>query len=207
MKKIILPILIVLFVFCGQKPKAPVIDVDKITSKDVVYEPLTEAELVNFIKVFPVYRAEMEKRGVAWQKMSPADDPFNRTRSVIAVSKDLAEVDRSLKAVGMGLAEFYPVLMKTTLVFAAVMFDTAMTQARSEMEKSKGEIAKLEAQLKDPKIPEAQKAMIKAALEATKAITEGAASMGSLYESIPKENKDLVKKYFDQLKSIFDAKD
>lgn len=207
MKKVILPMLIVFFVFCGQKPKAPVIDVDKITSKDVVYESLTEAELVNFIKVFPVFRAEMAKKGVTWQKMSPADDPFTRTRSAIAVSKDLAELDRSLKAMGMGLAEFYPALMKTTLVFAAVMFDTAMTQAKGEMEKSKGEMAKLEAQLKDPKIPEAQKAMIKAALEATRGITEGVASMGSLYESVPRENKDLVKKYFDQLKTLFDAKD
>jgi hypothetical protein len=106
----------------------------------------------------------------------------------------------------MGLNEFYPALMKTTLVFAAVMFDTAMTQAKGEMEKSRGEIAKLEAQLKDPKIPEAQKAMIKAALEATKAITEGVASMNSLYGSVPKENKELAKKYFEELKTLFDAK-
>lgn len=206
MKKVIFPVLILAFVFCGQQPKAPVIDVDKITGKDVVYEPLTEAELVNFIKVFPVYRAELEKKGIAWQSMSPSDDPFTRTRAALGVSKDLAEIDRTLKAAGMGIAEFYPALMKTTLVFAAVMFDTAMTEAKAEIEKSKAEMAKLEAQLNDPKVPAAQKTMIKAALEATKAITEGVAKMGSIYESVPKENKDLVKKYFPQLKEVFDAK-
>jgi hypothetical protein len=205
MKKALLLSNLFIFVFCGQKPAPAKIDIEKITSKDVVYATLTEEELGKFIKVFPVFKAEAEKKGVAWDKMSPADNPFDQTKAVITASKDLSEIDAKMRVVGMGLNEFYPALMKTTLVFAAVMFDTAMTQAKGEMEKSKGEIAKLEAQLKDPKIPAAQKAMIKAALEATKAITEGVASMGSLYESVPKENKDLVKKYFDQLKTLFDA--
>ena len=207
MRKVLLSVLILLFVFCGQKPKAPAVDIEKITGKDVVYEPLTESELVNFIKVFPIYKSELEKKGVAWQQMSPADDPFSRTRAAITASKDLADIDRTLKAAGMGISEFYPALMKTTLVFAAVMFDTAMTEAKGEMEKSKAEMAKLEAQLNDPKVPAAQKTMIKAALEASKAITEGVAKMGSMYESVPKENKDLVKKYFPQLKALFDVKD
>jgi len=206
MKKALLLSILFIFVFCGQKPAPAKIDIEKITNKDVVYEALTEGELAKFIRVFPVFKAEAERKGVAWDKMSPADNPFDQTRALITASKDLSEIDAKMKAAGMGLNEFYPALMKTTLVFAAVMFDTAMTQAKGEMEKSKGEIAKLEAQLKDPKIPEAQKAMIKAALEATKAITEGVASMNSLYGSVPKENKELAKKYFEELKALFDAK-
>jgi hypothetical protein len=205
MKKALLLSILFIFVFCGQKPAPAKIDIEKITNKNVVYEALTEDELAKFIQVFPVFKAEAEKKGVAWDKLSPANNPFDQTRALITASKDLSEIDAKMRAVGMGLNEFYPALMKTTLVFAAVMFDTAMTQAKGEMEKSKGEIAKLEAQLNDPKIPEAQKAMIRTALEAAKSITQGVAAMGSLYESVPKENKELVKKYFDQLKTLFNA--
>jgi hypothetical protein len=205
MKKALLLSMIFVFVFCGQKPSPAKIDIEKITNKDVVYEVLSEDELANFIRVFSVFKAEAEKKGVAWNRMSPADNPFDQTKAMITASKDLSEIDAKMKAAGMGLNEFYPALMKTTLVFAAVMFDTAMTQAKGEMEKSKAEIAKLEAQLADPKIPAAQKEMIKAAVEASKAITEGVAGMGTLYESVPKENKELVKKYFDQLKTLFEA--
>ena len=205
MKKVLLLSILFIFIFCGQKPAPPKIDVEKITSKDVVYEVLTEDELAKFIKVLPVFKAEAEKKGMIWNKMSPAVNPFDQTKNLITASKDLTEIDAKMRAAGMGINEFYPALMKTTLVFAAVMFDTAMTQAKGEMEKSKGEIAKLEAQLKDPKIPAAQNTMIKAALEASKAITEGVAKMGAIYESVPKENKELVKKYFDQLKTLFEV--
>jgi len=205
MKKAFLLSILFIFVFCGQKPAPAKIDIEKITNKNVVYDVLTEEELGKFIRVFPLFKAEAEKKGVTWNRMSPADNPFDQTKAMITASKDLGEIDAKMRAAGMGLSEFYPALMKTTLVFAAVMFDTAMTQAKGEMEKSKGEIAKLEAQLNDPKIPAAQKAMIKAALEATKAITQGVASMGTLYESVPKENKELVKKYFDQLKTLFET--
>jgi hypothetical protein len=205
MKKALLLSIPLIFVFCSQKPAPPKIDVEKITNKDVVYEALTEEELVKFIKAFPVFKALAEQKGVAWNKMSPSANPFDQTKALITASKDLTEIDAKMRATGMALNEFYPALMKTTLVFAAVMFDSAMTQAKGEMEKSKGEIAKLEAQINDPKLSAAQKAMIKAALDATKAITEGVAKMGAVYESVPKENKDLVKKYYDQLKAVFEA--
>jgi len=207
MKKTLLATVLLLFVFCGQKQEATKVEPDKIVTKEVAVQILTEDELSRFLKVFPIFKAEAEKKNIEWTGINPKGDVLSQTSAYMKANKNLADIDARLRAAGMSLNEFWPVLVKTTMVFSAVMWDSAMQEAKKEMEKSKKELAEMEAKLKDPKISEIEKSTIKMALEASKALMEGMGSIATIYDSIPAANKMIVKQHFNELKTIFEVKD
>lgn len=207
MKKLLLLAMVLFLTLCGQKQEALKIDAEKVASREVAVQVLTENEITRFIKVFPVFKTEVEKKGVKWQGFNPGEDVLSRTGSYIKASKDFAEIDAKMRAAGMSLTEFYPAMVKTVMVFSAVLWDSMMVGAKQEFEKQKQEMAKLEAKLKDPKTSEAEKTMLKMALEAAKMAGKGMDVMASVYATIPKANKDLIKKYFNELKRIFEVKE
>ncbi|HEX7320525.1 MAG TPA: hypothetical protein VF399_09250 [bacterium] len=205
--KTILLIFVVLFMFCGQKPEATKTEMGNVATKEVAMQVLTEGELTRFIKAFPVFKTEAQKKNIEWEGLDPQGNVLAQTDAFIKAHKDLAEIDAKMRAAGMALEEFWPALAKTSMAFAAVMIDSAMGEARQELEKSKKEIAEMEAKLNDPKISATEKSMIKMALEASKGLMEGIGSMAAIYDSIPAASKDAVKKHMAELKVLFEAAD
>jgi hypothetical protein len=203
----ILFVSIVLFMFCGQKPEATKTGTGSVATREVALQVLTEGELTRFIKAFPVFKAEAQKKNVEWEGLNPQGNVLAQTDAFIKAHKDLAEIDAKMRAAGMAMDEFWPALAKTSMAFAAVMIDSAMGEAKQELEKSKKEIAEMEAKLKDPKISAAEKSMIKMALEASKGLMGSLGSMASIYDSIPAASKDVVKKYMAELKVLFETGD
>jgi len=205
--KTILFIFIVLFTFCGQKPEATRTETGNVATKEVAMQVLTEGELTRFIKAFPVFKTEAQKKNIEWEGINPQGNVLAQTDAFIKAHKDLAEIDAKMRSAGMALNEFWPALAKTSMAFAAVMIDSAMGEAKQELEKSKKELAEMEAKLNDPKISAAEKSMIKMALEASKGLMEGMGSMAALYDSIPAASKEAVKKHMAELKVLFESGD
>ncbi len=203
----ILLVFIVLFMFCGQKPEATRTESGNVATKEVAMQVLTEGELTRFMKAFPVFKTEAQKKNIEWEGLDPQGNVLAQTDAFIRAHKDLAEIDAKMRSAGMALDEFWPALAKTSMAFAAVMIDSAMGEAKQELEKSKNEIAKMEAKLNDPKISAAEKSMIKMALEASKGLMEGIGSMSAIYDSIPAASREAVKKHMAELKVLFEAGD
>lgn len=198
--------LAVVLTFCGKQEPTVSFDADKVATNAVVKQVLTEAELTRFIKAFPVYKAEMAKKNIEWKGFKPGGDILSEVGSYMKANKDLAEIDGRMAAAGMPLKEFWPALVKTTMVFSAVLLDSAMNQAQKELEKSKKEIAAMETKLKDPKTSPAEKAMIKMALETSKALMEGLNTMSAVYDSIPPASRDVIRRHLDELKALFETR-
>jgi hypothetical protein len=190
---------VLLVVFCGA-PQAPT-ETTQRPGENIAYGTLTEPELQKFIKALPVFVEEMEK------EFDAGDTPRDFMAAMATLStldKEVAGLDSKLKTAGMAWAEFWPAFAKTMTAVGAVMFDSAMTEMKKEMSGSEGEIAKLEAKLKDPKVSEAEKQMIKISLEMMKSVTAMVAQADSVFKNIPQVNKNLVKKYQTDLTDLFD---
>jgi methyl-accepting chemotaxis protein len=186
-KLLLLGLLSVLLVaFCGAPPEGET----EVPTKgvDVAYGKLTEGELQKFMKVFPVAKDEIEKSGKEFE--SNNDNIESWIGQFATVNKEVAGLDAKLSAAGMAWNEFWPAFAKTWTASIAVM----MTKEMGEMEEGMAEIKK---QLNDPKIPDAQKEMMKAALGAME-------EMKKIADKVPQENKDVVKKHWDELTKLFE---
>jgi hypothetical protein len=189
---------------CGAPPE----ETEKTTSEksghEVAFESLTETELQKFIKVFPVFKAEAEKMERDWE---PSEDVGSWLQAFSERHKDIAELDAKLTAAGMSWNDFWPAYAKTTTAVAAVMFDSAMVEFKKEIEGQEGEAAELEAKLKDPNVSAQEKEMIRNALEMMKSAQQAVTESGEMYEAVPQTNKNLVKKYMNQLVEIFEIEE
>jgi hypothetical protein len=156
----------------------------------VAYEKLTEAEIQKFMKVFPTARAEIEKSG---KKFDAQVEPQNYEAWVAQFAsscKEIAGLDTKLKSAGMAWDEFWAAFMKIALAGVA-------HTVHEEMKDIEKGFAEVEAQLKNPKIPEAQKKMLEAQVEMMKEIKK-------IYKKVPQANRELVAKYWDQLDKIME---
>jgi hypothetical protein len=83
--------------------------------------------------------------------------------------------------------EFWPVTAKVMAAIGAYAMSTQLGEGLGEME----------AQLKDPNIPDAQKEMLKGILQSLKEAQKA-------YEGVPQQNMDLIGKYWDDLEKLFE---
>lgn len=199
--------MVFLSVFCGAPPETGTPDVGTGESEEVAYETLGEMELQKFIKTFPAFKAEVEKKGEKWDQMSEGENMMSWLQNYSEANKDIAELDAKLRASGMSWKEFWPAMMKTAIAMSAVMMDSMRTVMKKEMGEKSGEIAKLEAKLKDPKVSEQEKTMIKASLEMMKGMEQALAAQDTVFAKVPQVNKDVVRKHWGELAKIFDIEE
>ena len=172
---------------CGAPEEAAeVTPVEPKGAEEIAYASLSEAEIQQFIKVFPMVREEMEKAGKDFEMEGEAGDVLSALAQMATINKDVAGLDARLKAAGMSWEGFYTTMSKVLMAAGA-----------SAIMEQKDEIAEAKAQLNDPNIPQAQKEMMKQAFESLDETMK-------LYEKVPEQNVKLVKKYWDDLDRIFD---
>lgn len=209
MKKIMGFVLVSLFfvTFCGAPEEAKTETMSEKTGKEIGYQTLTEKELENFIKVFPVFKTEIEKHEEEWEEIEAGEDFGSWIQQFSQANKAIAGLDAKLSAAGMPWEDFWPAFAKTTTAIVATMFDSAMVEMKAGMKEQEGEIAELEAKLEDPNVSEQEKEMIETSLEMMKNVQKSFEESKKMYEDVPQVNKDLVKKYWTQLTQIFEMEE
>jgi len=195
-----------LLVFCGTQPQEKKAET-KIKGEDMSYGVLNEPEVQKLIKALPVFKIEMAKKSEEWENIKPDENIGNWLQGFAKTEKDIAELDAKLKSAGMSWSEFYPAFGKTIMAISAVMYDSTMVKMKKEMKTKEGEVAQLEAKLKDPKVSAQEKEMIKASLEMMKSMQQSIAGCESLYVKVPRANRDLVKKYWKELTEVLEIED
>jgi hypothetical protein len=193
-------LMLCIFLFCGAPPES---EASKAPAEDVQFELLSAAELQKFMNAFPVFRAEIEKKGEKWEKLGEGAAFTDWLHKYTQSNKDIAELDAKLKAAGTSWDEFVPAMAKTTVAMIAVMMDSMRTSMKDEMEEATEGMAELEAKLKDPSVSEQEKAMIKAQLEMVKGMQESMEAQDTTYAKVPQQNKELIKKHWAELMDIF----
>jgi hypothetical protein len=183
-----------LLVFCGAPPETAETETTPGKEQDVsnvAYQTLTEAELMQFMKVLPMVKEEVENSGKEFE--SDAKDFESAISDFARLNTEVVGLNAKLTAAGMPWEKFWPAMAKTWMAIVSVMVHEEM----GEMESS---LKEMEAQMNDPKIPEAQKEMMKNAVNAMKQVK-------TIYEKVPQGNRDLVKKHWDKLSELMEIED
>lgn len=201
MKRLLVVAVLVLFliVFCGAPPEGQGPETTPFTgsAEEVAYQKLTEAEVLTFIKVAPIVRAEIKKSG---KKFEGGDSPAGIGEALGQVytwNKEIAGLDAKLKVAGTTWEKFWPSFAKTWMAMIAVLVSDQI----SEIEKG---LADIDDKLKDPKISEMEKDMMKGMKDG---MQEGFKELKKINEKVPQANKDLVKKHWDTLTEIMEIED
>lgn len=196
---------VLLLVFCGapQQPQPPA----GATGSGVAFTALSENEVVKMMKALPVFAKAVDESDLDMELGESPNDFAAAMAAMAAWDKQIPGLDAKLSAAGMPWAEFWPAFSKTMMAFSAVMMDSMRTEMQQGMQESAAEIAKLEAQLKDPGTSQTEKEMIKASLEMMKAMTGVFAQADSIFKGVPDANKLVVKKYMPQLTDLFEDLD
>lgn len=182
---------VLLVVFCGAPEEGPGTETKLPEEKgvaEIAYQTLTEAELQKFMKVFPVAKEIIEKSGKEFK--GDVENWEGWTGQFSTADKEIAGLDVKLRAAGMPWDEFWPVFGKVMTASVANMFD-------AEMGKMDKNFKEMEAQLNDPKIPEAQKEMMKQAMSQMQDVKK-------MYGKVPQANKALVKKHWDEISKLLE---
>lgn len=201
-----------LIISCGAPPEETKTEAEakgeaEKTQEDIAYEKLSEGEIQKFIKAFPIFKTEVEKQEEELEEIESDEDLGSWIQQFSQANNSIAGLDAKLAAAGMPWNDFWPAFAKTITAVAAVMFDSAMVEVKEEMEGQKGEIAELEAKLKDPNVSAQEKEMIKTSLEMMKSVQKTLEESAKTYENVPQINKDLVKKHWKQLVVIFEIEE
>lgn len=193
---------ILCLMFCGAPPEAEALQ--KESTEDVQFQLLSAQELQKFVMAFPIFKAELEKKGEKWDRLSEGESFAHWIQRYSTANKDIAELDAKLKAAGMSWEEFVPAMAKTTAAVGAVMMDSLMSTMESQMQEAKQEMAELEAKLKDPAVPEQEKSMIRAQMEMMQGMEEAMETQDTVFAKVPAQNKELVKQHWDEIMNIFE---
>ena len=156
------------------------------TTEEIAFAPLSEMEIQKFLKTFPMVKDDMEKAGKEFEGEGEADDIMSALGQMGKMNVEVAGLDAKLKAAGTSWEEFFATYAKVLMAAGA----SAMVEQKGELEKAKQE-------LDDPNIPEAQREMMKGMLE-------GLDEQFKVFDKVPQQNIDLVKKYWKDLENIFD---
>lgn len=194
-------LLILCLMFCGAPPET---EAPKESTEDVQFQLLSAGELQKFVMAFPIFKAELEKKGEKWDRLGEGETFADWVQRYSTANKDIAELDAKLKATGMSWEEFAPAMAKTTAAVGAVMMDSLMSTMKSQMQEAKQEMAELEAKLKDPAVPEQEKSMIRAQMEMMKGMQEAMETQDTVFAKVPAQNKELVRKHWDKIVNIFE---
>lgn len=172
---------------CGAPEEASdVTSAEPKTGAEIAYASLTEMEIQMFIKTYPVIKEEVEKAGKKFAPEGEATDMMSALNQMGTINMEVAGLDAKLKASGTSWEEFFGAMSKVTMAMGASM-----------MVEQKEELAKAKADLDDPSIPEAQKEMMKGMLESLDETMK-------MYDKVPQQNIELVKKYWKDLDKIFE---
>jgi len=180
---------VIAIVFCGAPPDRTETETPTTETggkESYALEILTEAELQKFMKVYPKVRTEFEEAGKRIE-LKEDDNPIQALDKYAAINKEVAGLDAKLTAAGMPWSEFWPVTAKVMAAVGAYAMSTQLGQGLAEME----------AQLKDPNIPAAQKEMIKGIMGSLKEAQKA-------YSGVPQQNIDLIGKYWADLEKLFE---
>jgi hypothetical protein len=172
---------------CGAPEEAAdVTPAEPKTGEEIAYAPLTEPEIQMFIKTYPVIKDEVEKAGKKFAPEGEATDVMSALNQMGTINMEIAGLDAKLKAANTTWEGFYHAMYKVMMAAGASMI----------MEQ-KEEIAAAKEQLNDPNIPEAQKEMMKG-------MFEGLDEAIKVYDKVPQQNVELVKKYWKDLDKLFE---
>lgn len=194
MKKLLVAmIILIIAIGCGA-PEGGKAE-KKTTGKEEIsyYAKLTESELQTYMKVLPVFKAEIDKHGKELKQLDMKEGPGAWANYYAWAMKEYGFLDGALRKAGMGLEEFLKTHSKVAMAFASLFVKEGMAQQKSMTDE-------MEKKLNDPSIGKQQKEMIKQQLEAMK---QGIASADSMFEKIPSENIELISKYKDDLMKLF----
>ncbi len=195
---------VLLIVLCGAPPEG---EKKEETAEEISYQPLSAAELQKFVTAFPVFKTEIEKKSEGWEKLESAKNFGAWLGQFSRANEQIAGLDKKLKDAGMAWEEFWPAFAKTMMTFSAVMYDSGMAEMRKSLEEQEGEIAEMEAKLKDPKITAQEKEMITASLEMIESMKQSLAEAENVFAKVPDANKELVKNHLKKLTTILEVED
>lgn len=204
MKQLLLSLsCLVLFFICCGAPQGPTPGTQQ-QGVNIAFNTLNETEVQRFIKVLPTFIDIVEKEGKDIELDARPGDMLSAFQGMSMLNKEIATLDARLSAAGMGWNEFWPAYVKTMFAYAAILLDSLKITAQQEMAKNEAEIKKMEAKLKDPKVSDAEKKMIKLSLDAMKTMNQAFSQVDTIYAKVPQMNKDIVKKYMAELNRILD---
>ena len=172
---------------CGAPEEAAdVTPAEPETAEEIAFAPLSEMEIQKFLKTYPMVKDEVEKAGKKFEAEGEATDVMSALSQMGKMNVEVAGLDAKLKAAGMSWEEFYSAMAKVWMATGA----SVMVEQKEEFEKAKEE-------LNDPNIPEAQREMMKGMLE-------GLEEQFKVFDKVPQQNIDIVKKYWDELDKLFE---
>ncbi len=196
MKKLfICAAVLMMLVSCG-KPKESEVESKVPTSAgddNIMYEPFSEADLALFIKVAPVVKEELKKADKELEGFGDAEDIGSALGRFATINKDIVTLDAKLKAHGTSWQQFWPTFGRVVMTVIAVSMD-------DQMEELKAGFKEIDAQLKNPNIPKAQKEMLEASKNAMMQVQ-------AIYDRVPTGNKELVRKNWDKVANIMEIGD
>lgn len=181
-------VLCVLFLsVCGAPEEAAdVTPAEPETAEEIAFAPLSEMEIQKFLKTYPMVKEEVEKAGKKFEAESEATDVMSALGQMGKMNMEIAGLDAKLKAAGMSWEDFYAAMAKVWMATGA----SVMVEQKEEFTKAKEE-------LNDPNIPEAQREMMEGMLE-------GLEEQFKVFDKVPQQNIDLVKKYWKDIENIMD---
>jgi hypothetical protein len=175
-------------VFCGAPPeeaKTEVKPTEKASVKEIAYGNLSEPEIQKLISVIPKIKDDFKKYSEKAESAESSKDFTAWLGQFSTAHTEIAGLDAKLNTAGMPWDKFWPAFAKTWMAVVAIEFEKDMPDMDKQM-------AEIEAQLKNPKLPAEQREMMQTAKQQI-------IDVKNMFDKIPQINKDLVKKYWDQL--------
>ncbi|UCC12150.1 MAG: hypothetical protein JSW02_01045 [candidate division WOR-3 bacterium] len=172
---------------CGAPEEAAdVTPAEPETAEEIAFAPLSEMEIQKFLKTYPMVKEEVDKAGKKFETEGEATDVMSALGQMGKMNVEIAGLDAKLKAAGTSWEEFFASMAKVWMAVGA----SAMVEQKGELEKAKEE-------MNDPNIPEAQREMMKGMLE-------GLEEQFKVFDKVPQQNIDLVKKYWKDIENVMD---
>jgi hypothetical protein len=170
-----------LFLFCGAPQEGPKAEGEKAEvgkQTAIYYSALNEGDLQNLIKAIPVFKVEVEKLENKLEPLEGSEDFQSMFGRYAALNQQIPGLDAKLRSAGMAWDQFWPAYGKTAMAIGAMMVDSAMFAVQEQMKGQPSQVI--------------DQAMSN--FEAARAV----------YKDVPQVNKDLVKKYWRELKVAFE---
>lgn len=190
-RHLILTGIVIFMLGCGGPPEKA--SVKKPKAKFDPYARLTETEVKQFIKGFPIFIEEAKKHGKAMEKWGGTKNIFGVAGAYSEYIGRYKEMEATIKAkTGIGIEELFSAYFKVMMAFSALSVQRGMPQYDEV-------IANIEKQLKTPGLSKERKELLAQQLKMAK---ETKANVDTLFQKVPPENIQVVQKYEDEIKSV-----
>ncbi len=188
--------IMVLIIGCGApQENAPA---KKAGPKFDPYARLTETEVKQFIKAYPIFLEEAKRYGKSLEKYGGAKNPGAYMALYTEIGGVSKKIDATLRAkTGMGIKGLFTAYAKISYAYAAMSFKKGTVQYDKIMKE-------IEAKMNNPNIPPAQK---KAFAEQLKKSKQMMVNADTMFQNVPDENIKIVEKYREQLAAVLKGND